>query len=88
MKNFYYVYVLKSNKDDNYYIGFTNNLSKRVLDHNSGKNNSTKYRQPLELIYFEGYIDKKDALGRELFLKSGSGHRYLKKQLKNYLTTS
>ena len=37
------------------------------------------------MIYFEGYLSEKDAIGRELFLKSGSGHRFLKKQMRNYL---
>lgn len=46
---------------------------------------STKFRKPLELIYYEAYLNSNDALGREKFLKSGSGHRYLTKQLKNYI---
>ena len=40
------------------------------------------------LIYFEGYLVKEDALGREKFLKSGSGYKYLHKQLKHYLPVS
>jgi len=82
---FYLVYTLLSNKDNKFYIGFTTNLINRVKDHNAGKNISTRHRKPLDLIYFEGYLDKRDALGREKFLKSGSGKKYLKKQLKNYL---
>jgi len=39
----------------------------------------------LKLIYFEAYLNQSDALGREKFLKSGSGHRFIKKQLNNYL---
>ena len=82
---FYYVYVLRSQKDKNLYIGFTRNLKDRIKDHNSGRNISTKNRKPLILIYFEGYLNKMDALGREKFLKSGSGMRYLKKQLKHFM---
>ncbi|MBU1164929.1 GIY-YIG nuclease family protein [Patescibacteria group bacterium] len=82
---FYLVYTLLSQKDNKFYIGSTTNLKNRVKDHNAGKNISTKNRRPLDLIYFEGYIDKRYALGREKFLKSGSGHRYLNKQLKHYL---
>jgi len=43
-------------------------------------------KKDLKLIYFEAYFNKKDALSREKFLKGGSGHKYLKKQLKHYLT--
>ncbi len=81
----YYVYLLLSRRDLKFYIGFTEDVTRRLEDHNSGKVESTVDRRPLELIYYEAYLDKADALGREKFLKSGSGHRYIKKQLKNYL---
>ena len=82
----YYVYVLKSLVDNKFYIGYTtNDPIVRLNEHNSGSVISTKSRKPLELIYFESYLNNQDALGREKFLKSGSGHRYLYKQLKNYL---
>jgi len=82
---FYYVYILKSLKSFSLYIGFTENLKTRLLEHNSGKNVSTKYKVPYDLIYFEGYRNKTDALGREKFLKSGSGGRFINKQLVHYL---
>lgn len=72
-------------KDNRFYTGFTTNLEKRLASHNEGNNTSTKNRRPLKLIYFEGYLNKMDALGREKFLKSGSGHRFIKKQLRHYL---
>ena len=81
---FFYVYVISSVKTRDLYIGYTQNLRDRLSAHNTGKNHSTKHKKPWKLIYFEGYIDKKDALGREKFLKSGSGKRYLHKQLTNY----
>ncbi|MEK7542960.1 MAG: GIY-YIG nuclease family protein [Patescibacteria group bacterium] len=55
------VYVLKSQKDDNLYIGCTSNLEKRVKQHNSGFVRSTKSRVPLELVYWEEYNDKFEA---------------------------
>ena len=79
------VYILESLKDQGWYIGFTTDLKKRLDYHNTGKNTSTKNRRPLKIIYAEVYLDKRDALGREKFLKSGSGRRFLKKQLKCYL---
>jgi len=82
----YYIYVLQSKKDNKFYTGYTANLLVRIQLHNSGKVSSTKQRIPLELIYWEGCLNKKDALHREIYLKSSWGKRYLKNRLKNYLT--
>jgi putative endonuclease len=81
----YYVYILYSLKDRKYYTGYTEDLQRRIKEHFSGWEKSTKYRIPFKLIYYEAYLDKRDAKGRELFLKSGSGKKYLKKQLKHCL---
>ena len=83
--NMFFVYLLLSQKDQGFYIGYTTNVKNRLREHQDGEVVSTKYRRPLELIYFEGYLDQRDALGREKFLKSGSGYRYIKKQLKYFL---
>ena len=80
----FYVYVLQSLKDNNLYIGFTNNLQKRILKHNSGKVFSTKSRRPLKLIYLELCTDKEDAKVREKYLKVGAGKRFIKNRLKHY----
>jgi putative endonuclease len=82
---FYFVYVLISLKDKKFYIGFTNNLKRRISQHNQGKTDSLRYRRPLKLIYFEGFINKKDAQEKEKFYKSGRGHEVLKKILENTL---
>ena len=81
-KHMFFVYVLLSLKDKETYIGSTSNIESRMEAHNNGRVESTRGRRPLELIYYEAYINQQDATGREKFLKSGSGHRYLKKQLK------
>jgi predicted GIY-YIG superfamily endonuclease len=52
-KTMHYTYVLLSRKDNRFYTGCTNDLEKRLLEHNSGRVTSTAYREPLELIYFE-----------------------------------
>jgi len=61
--------VLKSKKDDNLYIGSTNDLRRRLFEHNSGKNISTKGRRPFELRYYESYFNEDDARKREFSLK-------------------
>jgi len=65
----YALYVLKSLKDHNLYVGSTSNLKKRMLEHNSGKVFSTKVRKPFELVYCELYKSKSDAQKREHNLK-------------------
>lgn len=83
----YCVYLLENQVDKSWYIGFTTNLKRRIFEHNNKQGGrTTKIKQgKWKLIYAEAYIEKQDALGREKFLKGGSGYTYLKKQLKNYL---
>jgi len=63
------VYLLKSSKGNDLYVGFTNDLKRRVKEHNNGLVSSTKSRKPFELIYFEAYKSEKDARLREKNLK-------------------
>jgi putative endonuclease len=84
----WYVYVLLSQKTNNWYIGSTKDLRKRILRHNTGKNKSTKYSIPWELIYYEASLTKEDARAREKYLKSGMGRRYLKNRLKFFFAKS
>lgn len=80
----YYTYILQSQKDHSLYIGFSSNLKVRYKQHNAGQVTATKHKIPYILIYYEAYLEKQDATGRETFLKSGSGWRFIKKQLKHY----
>ncbi len=80
----YYVYVLRSKKDENFYVGHTVDLLKRMEHHNKGIVESTRYRRPLELIYYEACIEQKDALHREKYLKTTYGKRYIRSRLKEY----
>jgi len=82
----YYVYVLKSRKDNKLYIGLTNDLRKRLFEHNQGMNKSTQYRRPLKLIYYEVYISVTDAQIREKKLKNfKNSYAELKKRIINSL---
>jgi len=81
----FYVYLLESLKDGKWYTGYTNNLEKRIKQHNAGYNLSTKHRAPFKLIYYEICLSEDDAKAREKYLKSGMGKRYLKNRLKFYL---
>jgi putative endonuclease len=84
----HYLYILQSLKDSNFYTGITNNLKRRIKEHNNGKNISTKGRRPFKLIYCEVYLLKKDAENRERYLKTSMGKRVIKKQLSEYIKTN
>jgi putative endonuclease len=77
----YHVYVLVSSKDNQYYIGQTRNIAKRLERHNNGFVKSTRNRRPLTLIHSETYSTRAEAMKREKFLKSGEGHRFINTML-------
>ena len=84
---FYYVYILLlSNK--RLYTGSTSNLVERVDKHKKGYVISTKGKEPLKLIHYEAYLNKKDALRREKYLKTTEGKRFLRQQIKLLLKES
>ena len=74
----YYVYILKSEKDDGYYYGYTADLNARLERHNQGLVRSTKSRRPFSMHYFEEFPSKSLALKREIFFKSIDGYNWLK----------
>ena len=67
------------------YIGYTTDLRKRFDQHNNGESLATKPFKPYKLIFYEAFLNRKDAKSREEYLKSGWGWRSVKKLLKNYL---
>ncbi len=82
----FYVYVLKSEKDKKLYIGYTNNLKRRIQEHNQGKSFSTARRGAFSLIYYESFVSQKDATTREKQLKQfKSAYGQLKKRIVNSL---
>jgi putative endonuclease len=81
MENFF-VYVLESEIDKSWYIGFTGDLTKRINEHNNGESYYTNRKKPWKVIYYEVSFNKFDAIAREKYLKSGMGRRYLKNRLK------
>jgi len=73
-----FVYILKCN-DETYYVGHTQDLEERLRRHNKGENTYTKYRLPLELVFYAAFSDKYKALAFEKYLKSGSGRAFSKR---------
>ena len=81
----HFVYVLQSIEYKTRYIGSTENVRKRLGEHNSGRVRYTKSRKPWKLLYQEEFFTRGEAIKRELFLKSGQGRKFLDNQLKNCL---
>jgi len=82
----YYTYVLQNNHDSGWYIGITEGLRKRIRQHDNVDSGYTKSRRPWHCIYYEACENRQDAEGREKYLQSGMGRRYLKNRLKRFLS--
>src|SRR4029079_15005512 len=79
---FYYVYILQSQKDKSFYIGYTTDLKKRFSEHNSGFSKATRPFRPYILVFYESFLNRIDAKLREVYLKSGYGRRTIHSLLK------
>lgn len=82
----YYLYILKSREDQKLYIGSTDNLRRRLSEHNTGKVRSTKSRKSFELRYYEAFFNENDARKREHSLKKdGNALAQLKRRISESL---
>ena len=86
MSEFFYSYILESEKDGEKYAGYTKDLNLRFEQHQNGEVRSTRDRRPLKLIYFEACLCQADALKREKYFKTHYGKMFLKNRLKSYFT--
>lgn len=77
----FYTYVLKSEKDNKLYVGWTDNINRRLEEHNAGRVPSTRVRRPLQLVYYEVCLDKERAIAREKYFKTGFGRRFLNSRI-------
>lgn len=76
------VYILKNNLTNKHYIGSTNDLGRRIAEHNRGQTKSTKRKGTWEIIYTEDYISVLEAKRRERSIKSYKGGNAFKKLLR------
>lgn len=80
-KNFF-TYILQSQKDETFYIGFTSDLEARLSQHNAGKSSYTSAHRPYILVYFEEFATQKEAKARECYIKKyGNVRRFLKSRV-------
>ena len=80
LKDKYFTYVIKSLHFQFIYKGHCSNLENRLKEHNSGMTKSIRKFAPFEIIYFEGYQTRNEAVLREKYFKSSAGRRFLKKK--------
>lgn len=77
----YFVYILRSEQFDRRYVGITDNLNRRLQEHNSGKMKSTKAYKPWKIVYHEETLNRIEARKREKYLKSAAGRKFLSEKL-------
>lgn len=77
----FYVYILKSKKVNKYYTGVTNNLKRRILEHNNKNSDFTAWSGPYILKWYCAFIDETIAYNFEKYLKSSSGTAFRNKRL-------
>lgn len=82
---FHYVYVLQSTFDASFYTGYSSDVRARLVEHNAGKNVSTRHHRPWNIIFYEAFLNEHDARRREKYLKTSQGSRLVKRMLKEYL---
>ncbi len=80
----WWVYVLRSLKNGRLYVGSTNDLGRRLAEHDSGKSKYTRHIRPLQLVYNEVCSERLEARRRERYLKSGRGREFLKLKMQEY----
>ncbi len=75
------VYALKNEINHEIYVGISNNVDRRIMEHNAGKNRYTKAFRPWSVFYTEDYPDYSTARVKEKNLKSAAGKRFLRRYL-------
>ena len=78
------VYILQSKKDGTYYIGYTTDLNRRLSEHNSGKSTYTSLKMPWNVVYYERFSTRTEALKREKFLKKQRNRTFYEKLIQDF----
>ena len=81
----FYVYIIQSQRDGTYYVGFTQNIEERLERHNEGRSKYTKPKRPWELVYHEKYPDRSSAAKRESEIKRHKRVAFIEKLVGTYL---
>jgi putative endonuclease len=85
MSEFFTLYILKSCKKNRYYVGHTNDLERRINEHNSGQTKSTKPYLPWKIVFRKEYENKSDAYFAEMFIKKKKSRSFIEKLISGEL---
>jgi len=77
----HYIYILQSQKDNSYYTGYTDELKKRLKQHNQHDSKYSSSKAPYIIVWYCAFTNKKKALDFEKYLKQGSGFAFARKHL-------
>ena len=73
----YFMYILNSVKNGKFYVGCTNNIERRLSEHNNGYSKGSRFNAPFELLYKEEYTSLSEARKRERFIKKQKSRKYI-----------
>ena len=80
MEEYWYVYIIQC-INESFYVGYTTNIDRRIIEHNSGKVHYTRDKRPVKIVTYIGFTDKYKAIYFEKYLKSGSGIAFRNRHL-------
>ncbi|MBS4044199.1 MAG: GIY-YIG nuclease family protein [Chitinophagaceae bacterium] len=87
MNETFFIYILQSKKDGSYYVGQTNNLTVRINQHNAGLSKYTSSKRPLDLVYYEIFETRSEAIKREIEIKKKKSRVYIENLILNFKNT-
>jgi putative endonuclease len=79
----FHIYILQSQKSERFYIGHTEDLTKRLLRHNSGQVVATRNKGPWVVVYTENFNTRNEAISREFEIKAKKSRKYIEKLILN-----
>ena len=88
MNEIYFIYILQSKKDHSYYVGQTNDLKVRLNQHNEGLSRYTASKRPLDLVYYETFKTRSEAIKREIEIKKKKSRIYIENLILKYKNKS
>ena len=80
----YYTYIIESHSNFRWYIGHTKNIERRLMEHKSGQNKSTRGKGPWNLIFLKRFDTKLDANRLEIMLKQVRNKEYIRHEYSDY----
>ncbi len=84
----FYTYILQSQKDSSFYIGYSSNIQNRLFKHNNAKSGYTSTKKPWILVYFEEFETKTEAIKRENEIKKKKSKDFILNLIQDWTGSS